>query len=91
MSYDRFDVPAIAKQKKWAERLQVLQERLYDHAQYVPDQEVTIEHMFYSYTTLLRQWAIGTPKSALLSQTTINLEAEWSSIKHTLQSMFECI
>lgn len=46
--HSRFDVPAIANQEKWAKRLEVLKERLYDHAQYVPDQEVTIEHMFYN-------------------------------------------
>ena len=48
MRYSRFDVPAIANHKTQAKRVEVLKERLYDHAQYVLDQEVTIEHMFYN-------------------------------------------
>lgn len=42
-----FDVPLVADQKYWQARLKVLQDRLFAHTN-IPEQEVTIEHLFYN-------------------------------------------
>jgi len=46
--HKRFDVPQIADKDEWASRLKVLKGRLYSHAEYVPEQELTVEHLYYN-------------------------------------------